>query len=103
MRPPAFWWLAFGEKILTAGLGGMGGAQPLAGKMAGAAILCVEVDRTRIQKRIDTGYCDKWTDSLDEALRWIDDAKEKREALTVGLLGNAAKVFPELVRRDWIP
>jgi urocanate hydratase len=93
----------FGRSILTAGLGGMGGAQPLAGKMAGAAILCVEVDMTRIQKRIDTGYCDKWTDNVDEALRWIDDAKAKKEALSVALLGNASEVLPELVRRDWIP
>jgi len=92
-----------GHTVLTAGLGGMGGAQPLAGKMAGSAILCVEVDMTRIQKRIDTGYCDKWTESLDQALRWMDDAKEKKEAVSVALLGNAAEVLPELVRRDWIP
>ncbi|MDP4229524.1 MAG: urocanate hydratase [Bacteroidota bacterium] len=92
-----------GHTVLTAGLGGMGGAQPLAGKMAGAAILCVEIDRSRIQKRIDTGYCDKWTDNPDEALRWIDAAKESKEALSVALLGNAAEVHPELIRRGWIP
>lgn len=92
-----------GRTVLTAGLGGMGGAQPLAGKMAGAAILCVEVDMTRIQKRIDTGYCDKWTENFDEALRWMDEAKIKKEALSVALLGNAAEVLPEFVKRDWIP
>lgn len=92
-----------GKIILTAGLGGMGGAQPLAGKMAGAVILCVEIDMTRIQKRIDTGYCDKWTDNLDEALRWCDDAKEKKEALSVALLGNAAEIHPEIIKRGWIP
>jgi urocanate hydratase len=92
-----------GRTILTAGLGGMGGAQPLAGKMAGAVILCVEIDMTRIQKRIDTGYCDKWTDNLDEALRWIDEAKEKKEALSIALLGNAAEIHPELLKRGWIP
>ncbi|MEP7234908.1 MAG: urocanate hydratase [Ignavibacteriota bacterium] len=92
-----------GHTVLTAGLGGMGGAQPLAAKMAGAAILCVEIDMTRITKRIETGYCDKWTDNLDEALRWIDDAKARKEALSVALLSNAAEVLPELVKRDWIP
>ena len=92
-----------GKTILTAGLGGMGGAQPLAGKMAGAVIVCVEVDMTRIQKRIDTGYCDKWTENLDEALRWCDNGKEKKEALSIALLGNAAEVHPELIKRGWIP
>ncbi len=92
-----------GKIILTAGLGGMGGAQPLAGKMAGAVILCIEIDMTRIQKRIDTGYCDKWTNNLDEALRWCDNAKEKKEALSIALLGNAAEVHPELIKRGWIP
>jgi urocanate hydratase len=67
-----------GRTILTAGCGGMGGAQPLAGKMAGAAILVVEPSRARIQRRIDSGYCDRITEDLQEALRWIDDAKSSR-------------------------
>ncbi|MBS1904291.1 MAG: urocanate hydratase [Bacteroidetes bacterium] len=92
-----------GRSVLTAGLGGMGGAQPLAGKMAGAAILGVEVDMTRIQKRIDTGYCDKWTANVDEAIRWIEEATTSKTALSVALLGNAAEVHPELVGRGWIP
>ena len=93
----------FGRTVLTAGLGGMGGAQPLAGKMAGAAILTVEIDKTRIDKRIETGYCDKWTANIDEVIKWINDAKAKKEALSVALLGNAAEVLPELVKRGWIP
>ncbi|MCE9581008.1 MAG: urocanate hydratase [Planctomycetes bacterium] len=92
-----------GKFVLTGGLGGMGGAQPLAGTMAGAAILCVEVDPARIQRRIDKAYCDKMTSSLDEALRWIDAARQKKEALSVGLVGNCADVFPELVKRGVIP
>lgn len=92
-----------GHTILTAGLGGMGGAQPLAGKMAGAAILCIEIDQSRIDKRIETGYCDKWTASIDEAIQWIDEAKNKKQALSVALLGNAAEIEPELVKRNWIP
>jgi urocanate hydratase len=92
-----------GRTILTAGLGGMGGAQPLAGKMASAVILCVEIDRSRIEKRIETGYCDKQTSDLDEALRWVEEAKANKEALSIALLGNAAEIHPELVRRNWIP
>jgi urocanate hydratase len=92
-----------GRSVLTAGLGGMGGAQPLAGTMAGAAILGVEIDKTRIDKRIETGYCDTWTDDLDEALRLIDEAKSAKKALSVALLGNAAEIHPELVKRGWIP
>jgi urocanate hydratase len=92
-----------GRFILTSGLGGMGGAQPLAATMQGAAILGVEVDPSRIEKRLATGYCDKMTRSLDEALRWIDGAKHDKRALSVGLVGNAAEVLPELVRRGVIP
>ncbi len=92
-----------GRTVLTAGLGGMGGAQPLAGKMAGAAILAIEIDKTRIDKRIETGYCDKWTASVDEALQWIDEAKANKTALSVALLGNAAEIEPELVKRNWVP
>jgi len=92
-----------GHTILTAGLGGMGGAQPLAGKMAGAVILCIEIDKSRIEKRIETGYCDKWTTNLDEALEWVAEAQASSLALSVALLGNAAEIEPELVKRNWIP
>ena len=92
-----------GRFVLTAGLGGMGGAQPLAATMQGAAILGVEVDPARIQKRLDTGYCDRMTASLDEALRWIREATEAKAPLSVGLVGNAAEVLPELVKRGITP
>jgi urocanate hydratase len=92
-----------GRFVLTAGLGGMGGAQPLAATMNGAAILGVEVDESRIDKRLSTGYCDRKTASLDEALRWIDDARAAKKALSVGLVGNAAEVLPALVRRGVTP
>jgi urocanate hydratase len=92
-----------GRFILTSGLGGMGGAQPLAATMQGAAMLGVEVDPARIEKRLATGYCDKMTGSLDEALRWIDGARREKRALSVGLVGNAADVLPELVRRGLTP
>jgi len=88
-----------GRTILTAGLGGMGGAQPLAGTMAGAAILCIEVDPTRIQRRLETRYLDEATESLDDALSRIRAASAEGRALSVGLLGNAAEVIPELARR----
>jgi urocanate hydratase len=88
-----------GRTILTAGLGGMGGAQPLAATMAGAAILCVEVDPARIERRLETRYLDRSTDSIDEALQLTGDAAGEGRALSVGLLGNAAEVVPELVRR----
>jgi urocanate hydratase len=89
-----------GRTILTAGLGGMGGAQPLAGTMAGAAILCVEVDPARIERRLATRYLDESTDSLDDALARIRRAAGEGRALSVGLLGNAADVVPELARRN---
>ncbi|MEO7218808.1 MAG: urocanate hydratase [Gemmatimonadaceae bacterium] len=92
-----------GRLVVTAGLGGMGGAQPLAATMLGAAILGVEVAESRIDKRIETGYCDRKTSSLDEALGWLDQAKARREPLSVGLVGNAADVIPELVRRGVVP
>src|SRR5213079_46571 len=88
-----------GRTILTAGLGGMGGAQPLAGTMAGAAILCVEVDPTRIERRLETRYLDEAADSLDDALERVRAAAAERRPLSVGLLGNAADVVPELVKR----
>jgi urocanate hydratase len=88
-----------GRTILTAGLGGMGGAQPLAATMAGAAILCVEVDPARIERRLETRYLDEACESLDEALARVRAAAEERKALSVGLLGNAAEVVPELAAR----
>jgi urocanate hydratase len=92
-----------GRFVLTAGLGGMGGAQPLAATMQGAAFLAVEVDPSRIQKRVDSGYCDRQTASLDEALQWIEQARAAKQPLSVGLVGNAAEVLPELVRRGVKP
>jgi urocanate hydratase len=92
-----------GRLVVTAGLGGMGGAQPLAATMNGAAFLGVEVDPERIQRRLRTGYVDRMTRDLDEALRWVREAKEQRQALSVGLVGNAAAVMPELVRRGIVP
>jgi urocanate hydratase len=88
-----------GRTILTAGLGGMGGAQPLAATLAGAAILCIEVDPARIRRRLETRYLDEATESLDEAVERVRAAAARGEAVSVGLLGNAADVVPELVRR----
>ena len=92
-----------GRFVLTAGLGGMGGAQPLAATLNGGAILCVEVDPARIEKRVATGYCDRQTADLDEALRWIDEAVRARTARSVGLVGNAADVLPDLLARGVTP
>jgi urocanate hydratase len=92
-----------GRLVVTAGLGGMGGAQPLAAAMHGAAVLAVEVDPTRIAKRIETRYCDRHTTSLDEALAWLREAQQQRRGLSVALLGNAAEVLPELVQRGITP
>ena len=88
-----------GKTIVTAGLGGMGGAQPLAATMAGAAILCIEVDPARIRRRLETRYLDESTDSLDDAVARVRAAAEEGRAISVGLLGNAAEVVPELARR----
>ena len=88
-----------GRTIMTAGLGGMGGAQPLAGSMAGAATLVIEVDPARIERRLATRYVDEATESLDEALARVRRAAEKGEAVSVALLGNAADLVPELARR----
>ena len=88
-----------GRTILTAGLGGMGGAQPLAGTMSGAAILCVEVDPARIERRLATRYLDESSNSLDDALSRVRRAAAERRPLSVGLLANAADVLPELARR----
>jgi len=92
-----------GRLVLTAGLGGMGGAQPLAVTMAGGVALCVEVDPVRIARRLETGYVDQSTESLDEALRWAAAAVNARQPLSIALLGNAADVYPELVRRGVTP
>jgi len=89
-----------GRTILTAGLGGMGGAQPLAATLAGAAILCVEVDPERIRRRLDTRYLDEAADSLDDALARVRAAAAEGRPLSVGLQGNAAEIVPELVRRE---
>ena len=89
-----------GRTILTAGLGGMGGAQPLAATLAGAAILCVEVDPERIRRRLDTRYLDEAGDSLDDALARVRAAAAEGRPLSVGLQGNAAEIVPELVRRE---
>jgi urocanate hydratase len=88
-----------GRTILTAGLGGMGGAQPLAATLSGAATLCVEVDPARIRRRLETRYLDEASESLDDALRRVRGAAREGRALSVGLLGNAAEVVPELARR----
>src|SRR5262245_46785490 len=92
-----------GRWILSGGMGGMGGAQPLAATMNGGAILVVEVDPTRIQRRLETRYCDRMTDDLDEALQWMRSATAKGEAVSVGLVGNCADVLPELNRRGVVP
>jgi len=92
-----------GRWILTAGLGGMGGAQPLAATLAGASLLAVECDPARIRKRLDTGYLDRMCTDLDEALAIVREACAAREAVSVGLVGNAAEVLPELVRRKVAP
>ena len=92
-----------GRWILTGGLGGMGGAQPLAGVFAGASILCVECQPSRIEKRLETKYLDHRAEDLDTGLGMIRRACDERRAISVGLLGNAAEVFPELVRRGVVP
>jgi urocanate hydratase len=92
-----------GRLVVTGGLGGMGGAQPLAATMNGAAFLGVDVDPERIRRRVETGYCDRVETDLDAALRLVDAAKRERRAQSVGLVGNIAEVLPELVRRGVVP
>jgi urocanate hydratase len=92
-----------GKFVLTGGLGGMGGAQPLAGTMNGALFLGVEVDPVRIEKRLKSGYCDKIAWSLDEALELIENARKDRQSISVGLVGNCADVLPEVVKRGVVP
>ena len=92
-----------GRFVLTCGLGGMGGAQPLAATLNGAVILGADVDKSRIEKRIETGYCDVMTESLEEALKLVMEAKEKGEAKSIGLVGNAGEVLPEILSKGIIP
>ena len=92
-----------GKFVVTGGLGGMGGAQPLAATMNGALFLGIEVDRTRIEKRLTSGYCDKIATSLDEALALIEQARRKKEPVSVGLVGNCADVLPEMVKGGVVP
>ncbi len=92
-----------GKFVLTAGLGGMGGAQPLAVTMNEGVCLAVEVDPSHIQRRIASGYCDEMASTLDEALHQVREACEQGQPLSIGLIGNAAEVYPELVRRGVIP
>ena len=92
-----------GKFVVSGGLGGMGGAQPLAATMNGAVFLGIEVDPTRIEKRLKSGYCDEIAQSLDEALKIVDRARAEQRAVSVGLVGNCADVLPEMVRRDIVP
>ncbi len=92
-----------GRWILTGGMGGMGGAQPLAATLNGGAILVVEVDASRIERRLDTRYCDRMTADLDEALDWVQGAAAEGEAVSVGLVGNCAEILPEIVSRGIVP
>jgi urocanate hydratase len=92
-----------GRFILTAGLGGMGGAQPLAGRMAGAAILCIDIDPERARKRQEIGYLQEIAPNLDTALAMIDQAVREKRATSIGLVGNAAELYPEIARRGIVP
>jgi len=92
-----------GKLLVTAGLGGMGGAQPLAATMNGAAALCIEVDKSRIEKRLATAYLNEMSTDIDEALKKVLDAKKEKRALSVGLLANAADILPQLVKRNIVP
>jgi urocanate hydratase len=92
-----------GKFILTAGMGGMSGAQPMAATMNEGIILDVEVRPERIKRKVDEGFCDRMTDNLEEALEWVEEARTRGEPLSVGLVGNAAEVHPDLVSRGVIP
>ena len=92
-----------GRLVLTGGLGGMGGAQPLAVTMNDGVAICVEVDEERARRRVETRYCDRVTASIDEALRWADEARGKGGPLSIGLIGNAAEVFPAILKRGVVP
>ena len=92
-----------GKIVLTSGLGGMGGAQPLAVTMAGGVAICIEIDKKRIKRRIDSKYLDKSTDDIDEAINWALLAKKNKEPISIGLLGNAAEIIPLFVKKNIIP
>ena len=92
-----------GKLVVSGGLGGMGGAQPLAATMNDAAFLGVDVDPARIQRRLETGYLDRMTDDLEHAWRLVEEARRAGTALSVGLVGNCAEVLPEIERRGWLP
>ncbi|HTM78605.1 MAG TPA: urocanate hydratase, partial [Devosia sp.] len=92
-----------GRFILTAGLGGMGGSQPLAGRMAGAAVLCVDIDPEQAKKRQAIGYLEAIAPDLDTALAMIDQAVAEKRATSIGLVGNAAEIYPEIARRGIVP
>lgn len=92
-----------GTVTLTAGLGGMGGAQPLAVTMNGGVVIAIDVDKRSIDRRIEKRYCDLYTESLEEALTIANEYKEKKEPISIGLLGNAAEILPELVKRNITP
>src|SRR6185312_12684122 len=92
-----------GKLVVSGGMGGMGGAQPLAATMTGACFLGIDVDADRIKKRLKTGYCDFMVNSLDEALRILKNAVRKKEAISVGLVGNCADVIPEMAERGVLP
>ncbi|HVH65428.1 MAG TPA: urocanate hydratase [Candidatus Acidoferrum sp.] len=92
-----------GRIVLTSGLGGMGGAQPLAVTMNEGVALCVEVDEKRIDRRLETGYLDRATRRLDQAVAWAEEARKEQYAASIGVVGNAAEVYPELLRRGFAP
>ena len=92
-----------GKIVLTAGLGGMGGAQPLAVTMAGGIAICIEVDENRIKRRIETKYLDKYTKDLNKAVYWAENAKKSKKAISIGLVGNAADLLPIFAQNDMVP
>ena len=92
-----------GKLVASGGMGGMGGAQPLAATLNGAAFFGIDVDPERIKRRVKTGYCDVMVNDLDEALRILKNAVRKREATSVGLVGNCAEVIPEMAKRGVVP
>jgi urocanate hydratase len=92
-----------GRLVVSGGMGGMGGAQPLAATLNGAVFLGIDVDPQRIQRRVRTGYCDLMVESLDQALHRAEEARRAGRALSLGLVGNCADILPELVRRNVVP
>ena len=92
-----------GKLVLTSGLGGMGGAQPLSVTMAGGVVICIEIDESRVERRIKTKYLDKSTSNIDEALKWAKSAQNHKSPLSIGLIGNAAEIIPLFVKKNIIP